>query len=356
MGHIMPTAPCQRKRPETFRFNRREVLTLGVAWCCLMLSAVLSFNPMETDDPQTPRDPERVIGREMRRIRERLGLTQQEVAERMLKNGFRFHQTQIAKMERGERPIRVNEWIAIATALGTTPQDMLSSAISASVSQSTEKRLSLLELAREMGAIEQRLQAAQRMLDKAEERATKARLARDVAEASWRDAEMGLTEARTQVHELATARDHLEKRIWDARRQERRTREESALDSILDEAEQSIAALDGMTDALDSDGRSEGISPFAKLGRNLEKGRLAKGISQDDLAAASGVPVSDIHRIEQGDFSTLGDDARARAVLRMLAAFLNLDPMTMGHRYEMARNIQLASKQPPSSSTKADED
>jgi transcriptional regulator with XRE-family HTH domain len=86
-----------------------------------MMEAVLSFNPMETDDPLAPlNDTERTIGRNMRRIREKLELTQQEVAERMLKSGFRFHQTQIAKMERGERPIRVNEWIAIARALGVS--------------------------------------------------------------------------------------------------------------------------------------------------------------------------------------------------------------------------------------------
>lgn len=98
----------------------------GAARCCLMPSGLLSFNLMETEDPLAPlKNAERTIGRNMRRIREALNLTQQEVADRMVKNGLRFHQTQIAKMERGERPIRVNEWIAIAEALGVTTEALM---------------------------------------------------------------------------------------------------------------------------------------------------------------------------------------------------------------------------------------
>ena len=94
--------------------------------CCLMTRAVLSSNLMETEDPLAPlNDAERLIGRNMRRIREQLNLTQQEIAERMVKDGFRFHQTQLAKMERGERPIRVNEWYAIARALGVTSDALM---------------------------------------------------------------------------------------------------------------------------------------------------------------------------------------------------------------------------------------
>jgi transcriptional regulator with XRE-family HTH domain len=63
-------------------------------------------------------DAEQRIGRNMRRIRENLGLSQLELSKRLGKIGYRFHQTQVAKIERGERPVRVNEWIAIAAALG----------------------------------------------------------------------------------------------------------------------------------------------------------------------------------------------------------------------------------------------
>lgn len=66
-------------------------------------------------------DTELRIGRNLRRIRESLELSQQDIAERLTKLGHRFHQTQVAKIERGERAVRVNEWIAISEALGVMP-------------------------------------------------------------------------------------------------------------------------------------------------------------------------------------------------------------------------------------------
>lgn len=70
-------------------------------------------------------DSELRIGRNLRRIRENLGLSQAEFAERLTKLGYRFHQTQVAKIERGERAVRVNEWIAIAEALGVMPMALM---------------------------------------------------------------------------------------------------------------------------------------------------------------------------------------------------------------------------------------
>lgn len=256
-----------------------------------MPQSVLSFNLMETVDPQTPLDPERVIGREMRRIRERLGLTQQEVAERMLKNGFRFHQTQIAKMERGERPIRVNEWIAITIALGMTPQDMLSSAISASVGESVEERLSLAELERERDALEVRLQDVEERVKVAEKQAAIAKAAVDTSQAAARDAEMRLVEAHTLANELAAVREHLRRRIWDARVREREAEKESALDSVLNEAEQTIAALDGLVEM--------------SIGKRLASARRQAGMTVEDVATAMSLDPGGVETLEEPDYSKI---------------------------------------------------
>ncbi|MFE5189219.1 helix-turn-helix domain-containing protein [Streptomyces sp. NPDC056628] len=74
---------------------------------------------------QAMNDAELRIGRNMRRIRENLDLSQADLAERLTKLGYRFHQTQVAKVERGERAVRVNEWIAIAEALGIQPMALM---------------------------------------------------------------------------------------------------------------------------------------------------------------------------------------------------------------------------------------
>jgi len=261
----------------------------SVVRCCFMLEPVLSFNLMETDDPQTPRDPERVIGREMRRIRERLGLTQLEVAERMLNNGFRFHQTQIAKMERGERPIRVNEWIAIATALGTTPQDMLASAIGAHIGESPQKRLSRAELEWQRDAMHQRLRAAEDSLSRAREHHAATRAARDAAEAAAREAEMRLVEAQARASEYAAGVEYLDRQIWDARTSERRDQEESELDSVIDEAEQAIAALDGMV--------------AVPIGKRLAAARRQAGMSVEDVATATSMTPAVVRALEEPDYS-----------------------------------------------------
>ncbi|MDX3497228.1 helix-turn-helix domain-containing protein [Streptomyces turgidiscabies] len=258
---------------------------------------------METDDPQPPHDPERVIGREMRRIRERMGLTQLEVAERMLKNGFRFHQTQIAKMERGERPIRVNEWIAIATALGTTVQDMLASEIGASIGESPEKPLSLAELERERDAVHQRLRAAEDELARARTHATATRAARDAAESAARDAEMRLVEAQAHVSEYSAVAEHLDRRIWVARGPERRVQEESELDSVLDDAEQAIAALDGMV--------------AIPVGKRLAAARRQANLSVEDVSTATSLTPVVVRALEEPDYSKLvetgiGGDAEGR--------------------------------------------
>ncbi|MDX3747489.1 helix-turn-helix transcriptional regulator [Streptomyces sp. AK08-02] len=292
---------------------------------------------METDDPQPPHDPERVIGREMRRIRERMGLTQLEVAERMLKNGFRFHQTQIAKMERGERPIRVNEWIAIATALGTSVQDMLASEIGARIGESPEKPLNLAELERERDAVHQRLRAAEDQLARARDQATATRLARDVAEAAARDAEMQLVEAQAHVSEFEAVAEHLDRRIWTARGPERRVQEESELDSVLDDAEQAIAALDGMV--------------AISIGKRLAAARRQANWSVEHVSALSSLTPDVVRALEEPDYSRLmkvglaGNSNRRRETMeqrhagmvigiKRYAEAVKLDPAPLVQQYE----------------------
>lgn len=65
-------------------------------------------------------DMERLASFNLRRIRQALGLSQQQVADRLAENPnrIRLSQSQLAKMERGERPWRLNEMYDIAEALG----------------------------------------------------------------------------------------------------------------------------------------------------------------------------------------------------------------------------------------------
>lgn len=75
----------------------------------------------EARDPLEDLDGESLASFNLRRIRKELGFSQQQIADHLkaeMPNGVRLSQTQIAKIERGERPWRLNEALAIADALG----------------------------------------------------------------------------------------------------------------------------------------------------------------------------------------------------------------------------------------------
>lgn len=57
----------------------------------------------------------------LRAVRTASGLSQQKVADVLKAQGYTaFHQTTIAKIERGERPVRLDEGVAITSLFGTT--------------------------------------------------------------------------------------------------------------------------------------------------------------------------------------------------------------------------------------------
>lgn len=78
-------------------------------------------------DPPSPLDgldTERLASFNLKQIRTSLGISQQQIADKLAEDRAAGHhdvklsQTQIAKIERGERPWRLNELVAIAAALG----------------------------------------------------------------------------------------------------------------------------------------------------------------------------------------------------------------------------------------------
>lgn len=73
---------------------------------------------MTGQDDEAPDDA--VVGARVRQARARLGLTQGQVAERVGRHGVRLHQTGIAKIESGERPLRLTEASAFSLVLGVS--------------------------------------------------------------------------------------------------------------------------------------------------------------------------------------------------------------------------------------------
>lgn len=74
---------------------------------------------METGPPgvRGRSEIERVFGRRVREVREAVGLSQAQLAKELVKRGVKLSPSQVAKVERGERPTNVAEAWALKVAL-----------------------------------------------------------------------------------------------------------------------------------------------------------------------------------------------------------------------------------------------
>src|SRR6266545_1902903 len=68
---------------------------------------------------------EQVVMRRVRHLRERRGLSQQRLADRLAELGVPIERSQLARLERGERGVGVDELMALAFALDTAPAYLL---------------------------------------------------------------------------------------------------------------------------------------------------------------------------------------------------------------------------------------
>ncbi|WP_371669996.1 helix-turn-helix domain-containing protein [Streptomyces sp. NBC_00289] len=95
----------------------------------LMMRAVAEVSERRGVDYDPPHpldglDTESLASFNLKQFRTALGVSQQQIADRLAEHraaghhDVRLSQTQIAKIERGERPWRLNELVAIAVALG----------------------------------------------------------------------------------------------------------------------------------------------------------------------------------------------------------------------------------------------
>jgi transcriptional regulator with XRE-family HTH domain len=71
-------------------------------------------------------DHERVLCQKVAQLREERGWSQAELARRLSAIGFEMHQTTVAKLEAGKRPLRVAEAFALAQVFALPPLAMFS--------------------------------------------------------------------------------------------------------------------------------------------------------------------------------------------------------------------------------------
>jgi transcriptional regulator with XRE-family HTH domain len=69
--------------------------------------------------------PEYFVGVHCKRLREERGWSQGKLGRKLAPLGFEMHQTTVAKLEAGGRPIRLNEAAAIAEVFGVSLWDLV---------------------------------------------------------------------------------------------------------------------------------------------------------------------------------------------------------------------------------------
>lgn len=78
----------------------------------------MTHNEAETLDLPAP---EEIVGEEVRHLRKARGWSQEELARRMVGAGFgTWHQSTVGRTETADRPLRLNEAVALAELFGTS--------------------------------------------------------------------------------------------------------------------------------------------------------------------------------------------------------------------------------------------
>lgn len=140
-----------------------------------------SVMPVENDEDRWPIDLEKIVGQRVRQLREAAGLTQQELGASLFLHGEPLHQTTVAKLEAGTRPLRLNDVGALAAFFDVPIESLWQSE-----DVVDEELREALAKVHEMG---KRALAAKRASETASERAKVAaevaHLAREDLEAAW---------------------------------------------------------------------------------------------------------------------------------------------------------------------------
>lgn len=126
-------------------------------------------------------DPEKMLGKLLRSVRESRGRSQQDVARAMSARGFSWLQTTVAKTEAGQRPFRVNEFISLCAVLGMDASEVISSAQSGVDARSLERSAKIRARRMDVLRAESALQAAREEVARAKD--TLQRMQRRLGEA-----------------------------------------------------------------------------------------------------------------------------------------------------------------------------
>jgi transcriptional regulator with XRE-family HTH domain len=125
-------------------------------------------------DPQQPIDFNHLVGQNIAAARKAAGLSQAEVASELSMRGLPFQQQTVLKVEKGSRPLRLEEAVVLADLLGVEVNDLLRTdegELAAAMERVMVARAHLSRLAAEAAVIQSQISKYQDELDSALEQA-----------------------------------------------------------------------------------------------------------------------------------------------------------------------------------------
>ena len=130
--------------------------------------------PMEHETPESAMDERpqtaRILGTNVKTLRQARGWTQVELAGRLSQLGIDLHQTTVAKLEAGNRPVSTDELHALASVLEVEYEHLMPARVSL---RDESEALRTARLTSELAQAEHRL--AEQRADEASEEANRAR-------------------------------------------------------------------------------------------------------------------------------------------------------------------------------------
>ena len=118
---------------------------------------------------QSSIDFNRLLGANVVNARKAAGLSQADLAKLLTERGFSFQQPMVGKVERGERPLKADELVAIAEILDVKPAALLEeSEFVAAVSQLRNTSAQIGVRRSQIAAIEAEIQRYETLMDEAE--------------------------------------------------------------------------------------------------------------------------------------------------------------------------------------------
>ncbi|MEU5707911.1 helix-turn-helix domain-containing protein [Streptomyces flaveolus] len=267
--------------------------------------------------------------RQMKRYRKLLGVSVEELANRVSHFTRDLPLKNLMSLESGTRSLRMHEAEAIAKALDTTTDWLLTSGLDEDAPEEMRWPPNDEELAVEAKAVERRIFEVASEVNHARNRYAQAR---ELVEAAHAQADMAaafLDQVSTRKAELERNYQYLLGRIDSLR---------------AAKGQEPIFQASFEVGAAPAPGSGQSLENDGSLGEKLSEARRRAGMTEEEVSSLTRVRPSILQAVERDQFALLGGDVYARGYIRALSRAYDIDADPLIEQYEAQHGAMRAAK------------